>query len=224
MNNDYKELLKFLKDSLESNTLQQSKLFTKKKIFLDTAFSENDENAKNKFSSAFRGFWVVDSSDKDFVVNMFPNVANNYGDQLPLKPNMTFDFGELVNGCKFDFEAQSGKWIEVLFFHKGFAQIGNQELDNLDISLGTSIDTTIFDVSTTSTELSTVSQKNKKVTYVNIGMMPVFIGNDLDIASDDFQNECFFLPPEGSIELEGSKQISCRTYYGTGKVKVIREY
>jgi hypothetical protein len=223
MQNDYKELMKFLKDSLESNTLQQSKLFSRKKIYLDEARSVDDEIASNKFSSAFRGFWIVDASDKSFEVNMFPNVANNYGDKLPLKYNMTFDFGELVNGCKFDFTAQAGKWIEVLFFHKGFAQIGSQELDDLEIAIETLRIPELIEVNTAPISVSSVSEKNKSVTINNIGAVSIFVGSSSDIVHADYMDLCDFVPPSESVTFSGSKQFSVRTFAGLGRIRTVKE-
>lgn len=223
MESSYKDFLKFLKDSLESNTLQQSKLFTRKKVFLDESFSINDEDARNQFSSPFRGFWVVDASDKDFKVNMAPNVANNYGDKLTLKFNMIFDFGELLNGCKFEFSAQSGKWIEVIFFHKGVPNLGLTEIGDVSLKSETLIDSEVVEVTNDKIQISTVSENNKKVTVSNIGATPIFIGSESNVDSIDYENTCMFLSTGNEITIDGSKQLSCKTFSGTTQVRVKKE-
>lgn len=221
--NSYEEQQRFLNESLKQNSFTKGKLFTRKRFKLDKALSLDDEYTNNIFSQAFRGFWVVESSDKDFEVKLYPNVKNSTGDPIPLRFNMAFDFGEYVDGCKLSFEAQAGKYIDVLFFHKGFAQLGSTEFNDIALELETSRIPEIKEVSTINVSLNEISDNSKKVTIINIGSENVFIGSENVLNDVEYDELADFLPIGESIIYEGSKQLMAKTFSGLTRIKVIKE-
>tara|TARA_B100001971_G_C18268010_1_gene596165 strand:+ start:18216 stop:18887 length:672 start_codon:yes stop_codon:yes gene_type:complete len=219
----YREQQKYLNDSLRENTLGKEKVFTRKRFKLDQKLTINDEYTKNVFRQPFRGFWVVASSDKDFEAKMLPNINNQNGDLLDLRYNLTLDMGEYVDGCKLEFEAQAGKWIEILFFHKGFAQLGLTELDNLKLAKETLRVPSIEAITTSKVEIATISEENSRVTIINVGSNIVYIGNETVIDDADYLNLCDVIPSGEEFVYEGSKEIFSKTFMGSTSIKVIKE-
>lgn len=198
---EYQERQRFLDESLKENTLKKGKPFTRKKIKLDVAMSFDDDKTGNTFKLPYRGFWIVDSATSDFKVNMKINTANSYGDSLPLRPNMNFDFGELVDGAKFEFEAQAGGWIEILFFHKGYGQLGNVELESsgaVSLSDGSSYSNDKETILAASAVLALTANNDRgKTTVVNESGVDVYFGTEAKLNAADFKDTCMRLASGG---------------------------
>jgi len=216
---------KFLSDSLKYNTLESDLIFTRRKFRFDTSKDFNDIDL-NEFKTAFKGFWVVDSSDSSFLAEMKVNYRQNIGDSLPLRKNMTFDFDEMMDGAKLKWPSQSGKWVEIIFFHKGNSSVGNVEISvsgRTSNITGTQYSNGSFEVDTTSKEILAVNQNRTRATIINKSGADIYLGTDLKISDASFETECIPLGDGENLEWTNTNSLFARVATGTANVIILEE-
>jgi hypothetical protein len=227
MDSSLESLKKFKEQTLKENQLSNTKFFTRKRISLETAKYFNDAQGTNHVKEAFIGFWVVDSSDNYFTVSMRLNGANDYGDPLPLKPNMNSQLGEQVDGASFEFEAQSGKWIEILFFHKGAVQLGNSTYTSqsqVNILDGGSFNNDNATVTTTPSLILSASSARGVSTIINQSSIKIYLGDVISINHADYEKKCIHLDVGESFEWRNNSGLYARVKTGsTDEVVVVNE-
>lgn len=221
-----KELQKFNDETLKENTLNTKKPFTRKRIRLDKAMSFSDTLTANNFTQSFRAFWVVEASNKEFKVDMMINPNNSLGDSMPLRPNMNFDFGQMVDGARFEFEAQAGGYIDILFFSIGFGQLGNVELDaggSFSLSDGSSYNCDKAVVSTTPSLIVPASNERAVTSIKNKGYETIFYGELDKLNDDDWADKCLELEPGETLKWRNKSGLYAKTGAATTLATIFNE-
>lgn len=194
---------KFQEQSLKENILTTKKPFTRKRIKLDNARNFADTDTGNNYNSAFRAFWVVDAANNDFKVNMYVNPDTASGDPLPLRPNMNFDFEQIIDGARFEFEAQAGGWIDILFFSVGFGQLGNVELSStgsVSVSDGSSFENGKLTVPNAAASLLVPANEKRGVyTIINESAYDVYFGTEANLNHADWKTLCPKIGASGGV-------------------------
>lgn len=183
----------FLRESLLHNTLKSDRIFTRKRFSLDTARNFNDIDV-NEMKVAFKGFWVVDASDLDFICSMKPNARQEYAtDPLPLKKNMSFDFDELVDGAVLEWPEQAGKWVDIIFIHRGSAAVGNIEIDISGRTIpvtGDQFDNDSFTVTTAGVQILPVNSNRSRSTIFNNSGQTIYVGTQATVTGGSHTTKC----------------------------------
>lgn len=213
----YKNNKKYLSDSLVNNTLSSELVFSRVRFEFNREMNFNDIDY-NEFKTPFLGFWVHEASDKDFKADLKIDTSGDVGDSIPLKFNMCVDLEELFSGVKLAWPKQEGKWIEIIFFHKGSADIGNVEIDikgRVSNVTGSKYDLSDFVVEQTSKQIIPVSSSRSRTTIINRSGSDIFLGNS--------GNEIIPLASGQDFEWTNTNSLFAKVATGTANVIVLSE-
>mgnify|MGYP000327254290 CR=1 FL=1 len=181
---------------LQENSTTIKKNWTKVRFLLDSSGSRNVNVGTNKVSFPFKSFWVSDSSDTSFKVDIVVNPDTDQGDPLPLRPNMSVNFDSLQKGAVLIFPSQSAKWIEITFSHNGGMDSGSVAVTTTgNASLSDGDDFTSRTDVITDVESVTMAPSSHRVvaTIENRGAEKVYLGSLSAIQSVDYQGKCLHL-------------------------------
>lgn len=227
---NFKDQQKFNEESLKYNTLKANKPFTRKRIRLDNARSFSDILTDNNFTQAFRGFWVVETNNSDFKLEMKVNIQNTLGDSLPLRSNMNYDFGQMVNGARFEFEAQAGTYVDILFFHVGGGQLGNVELEttgSVSVTTGTSFETDSIEIGDYSSPTSFPAKENRVCLFIkNLSESQIYFSEDLaKLSGAGWSDKCMHINPGETLKWTNKAGFVAKSgTSSTAKIKFLEEY
>lgn len=208
------ELKKFQDETLKENSFNTKKPFIRKRIRLDEKRTFSDTLTSNNFTASFRAFWVVGASNDNFKVNMIINPENTLGDSIPLRPNMNFDFGQTVDGARFEFEAQAGGYVDILFFSIGFGQIGNVELkgsSTVGISTGAHYTCDKVTIGGAATLLLGADSARGQAYIVNGSSESIFIGEQSKLSDYDWGLKSIEIGPGERMKWTNASGVYART-------------
>lgn len=103
------------------NALTSQKKYTILTFKLDTATSLSDSTWRMNFP--IRSFWVRKASP-DFEASIKLNYQNDEGDALPLSRNMNLGYDFPQAGVAFQWPAQAGKEMQIVFAHDSIIDVG----------------------------------------------------------------------------------------------------
>lgn len=185
-----------------SNIKDLRKLYTLKRIDLDQARDFDDVFWDNNFDFSFRSIWVYYSNSKSIDIQMKPGKEKNLGDPLPLFPNASPDFGEVLQGASFKFPAQSGKFIIIVFAHDTKVEPGMVNFDItglVSVKDGASADTINKTVTTNATEI-VAADSNRSAEIYNYSAQTLYVGPSAKVADANFKKHCPRILPNGAYE------------------------
>lgn len=210
----------------EHRNLNVNKNFTKIRFDLSEGAELNVSDGPNKVDFSFKGFWVADSSNKDFEAYIKVNPKVDVGSPLRLKPNMSLDFNELQDGCVLEFPAQTGKWIDVYFSHKSAIDSGSIELDQSGSVVtyeGETFELKLETVTATPSELVSGDSSRVITTIENRGGVDIYLGDSLTLGLGDFQDRSILVPAGGYIKWKNRSGLYARTSTGSNSKIFINE-
>lgn len=115
------------------NALTSQKKYTILTFKLDKATSLSDSTWRMNFP--IRSFWVRKASP-DFEASIKLNYQNDEGDALPLSRNMNLGYDFPQAGVAFQWPAQAGKEMQIVFAHDSIIDVGLVENElNAEFSL-----------------------------------------------------------------------------------------
>lgn len=208
------------------NTIKIDKEFTVRRFYLDDATPEGlSGTSRHLVEFAFRSFWVRDTNDMNFVASMKIGGDLDKGDWLPLDKNLTVNFEAPVPGAYLKWDAQPGKWIDIVFAHNtiltpGNVKIGVEGAIAIDNGSGGTLDR--VSMSPTAAVLITASDENKKIIIQNKLAVPIWIawGSDAQtkLADANFKDKTY--------ELASGNEFTCDNHTGSiyGRTEAVTGY
>lgn len=207
----------------------------KKRFNLDQArdltFTKSEHG--NNFESSFVGFWIYAVSDDAIIAEIKEGIRTDVGDTLPIRPNMVRRSVDVVNGevtpvdgARFVWPAQPGKFFDVAFFIEGTIDVRtlSQEITgSISVDNGAGYRTKFYDVtiSASSTEILSINNNRKKSVIQNRGSDSIFIGSSSDLATANFYNENIEVAAGFDFEICSEGQFFARSRFAPQRVVVI---
>lgn len=167
-------------------------LFKREKIFLDNACGLHEYSQSSFFDFAFKAVWVINASNKDAEIFLRFNQGYDNGDSLPARLNTRQNFSEKVINMKAHWEAQSGKWIELLFaMESSFdSDVALDTSSNNSLSDGSNFNHDNFSLDENSTLILPADDQRVVTTVINNSAEPIYFGTDANLNHADFKKKC----------------------------------
>ena len=196
-------------------SLFKGKPFSRKRFDLSNACSKNADEG-NRFALPFVGFWVVSTNDENFQVEMYVNGDNNFGDSIPLSPQMNPEFsnGGVFAGCVLSWPAQPGKYIEIIFFHEFSVRLGTlkaSQTNSTNLSDGSIFNNDNKSVTSTPSIILDASGTRKKGTIYNQSPLTLYVGSQATLVHADYQKKAKKIAPGNEFVWRNSAAIYVRT-------------
>lgn len=147
------------------NALASQKKYTILTFKLDQATSLSDATWRLNFP--IKSFWVRQAST-DFEASIKLNYQNDEGDALPLSRNMNLGYDFPQAGVAFQWPAQAGKEMQIVFAHDSIIDVGlvenelNAEFSLKRLSLGEEQSIKVGDYFSTITSLVQILDYNEQ--------------------------------------------------------------